>query len=347
VTVMTNPPPLADVTEVLGQSRYPLVAFTIDSLIILGANEAAYELLGGTPGSLDGTEVNEVLRPVDDYVPSVAWKLLASAEIEGYRATCHVRERDGTQLTVHTWVRMVTASRGVFGLAMIMPESTEAQWSLLDATVDNALIVTDDDWRVTHVSTGIERIVGYGHEIHNGASLLGLLHPDDFPRFMKVVDDVAAHGRGAMLRTRLHAGYDRWQEVWGLVVAMSSHIPPSLGLAIAGVPQFGHELLPDLHLPLSLFGDCVIGDGVFGDGDFGVRGSGRRSRLETRLPSVAFSPQQKEILMRLVRGERVREIASSMYLSPSTVRNHLTAIYKKVGVHSQTELLVKLLESIG
>ena len=31
-----------------------------------------------------------------------------------------------------------------------------------------------------------------------------------------------------------------------------------------------------------------------------------------------------------------------MYLSPSTVRNHLTAIYRKFGVHSQAALLAKL-----
>ena len=33
------------------------------------------------------------------------------------------------------------------------------------------------------------------------------------------------------------------------------------------------------------------------------------------------------------------EIARSMYLSQSTVRNHLTAVYRKFGVHSQRELL--------
>jgi len=57
----------------------------------------------------------------------------------------------------------------------------------------------------------------------------------------------------------------------------------------------------------------------------------------------SFLHAAMEILTRLVRGERTEDIAKALYLSPSTVRNHLTAIYKKVGVHSQVELVTKLL----
>ncbi|HZA41604.1 MAG TPA: helix-turn-helix transcriptional regulator [Actinomycetota bacterium] len=52
-----------------------------------------------------------------------------------------------------------------------------------------------------------------------------------------------------------------------------------------------------------------------------------------------LSPRQREIIFRLVAGERVSEIAQAMHLSPSTVRNHLSAIFRKFGVHSQVELV--------
>jgi EAL domain-containing protein (putative c-di-GMP-specific phosphodiesterase class I)/DNA-binding CsgD family transcriptional regulator len=52
-----------------------------------------------------------------------------------------------------------------------------------------------------------------------------------------------------------------------------------------------------------------------------------------------LSGRQHEIIERLLRGERVPTIARALYLSPSTVRNHLTAIYRKLGVHSQEELI--------
>jgi DNA-binding NarL/FixJ family response regulator len=52
-----------------------------------------------------------------------------------------------------------------------------------------------------------------------------------------------------------------------------------------------------------------------------------------------LSPRQWEIVSRLLQGHRVPTIAAEIYLSPSTVRNHLSVVFAKVGVHSQEELL--------
>jgi DNA-binding NarL/FixJ family response regulator len=58
------------------------------------------------------------------------------------------------------------------------------------------------------------------------------------------------------------------------------------------------------------------------------------------VPGLAeLSPRQVEVVTRLLRGERVLTIARGMFLSPSTIRNHLSSIYRKVGVASQADLL--------
>jgi DNA-binding CsgD family transcriptional regulator len=58
------------------------------------------------------------------------------------------------------------------------------------------------------------------------------------------------------------------------------------------------------------------------------------------LPAATeLSPRQWEVLHRLLRGERVPGIARELFLSTSTVRNHLAAVFAVVGVHSQEELL--------
>ena len=51
---------------------------------------------------------------------------------------------------------------------------------------------------------------------------------------------------------------------------------------------------------------------------------------------------EKDVLQLLLDGLRVSSIARRLYLSPQTVRNHLKAIFRKLGAHSQVELLDNL-----
>jgi EAL domain-containing protein (putative c-di-GMP-specific phosphodiesterase class I)/DNA-binding CsgD family transcriptional regulator len=61
--------------------------------------------------------------------------------------------------------------------------------------------------------------------------------------------------------------------------------------------------------------------------------------VHSRLDHIELPERQHEIVQRLLRGERVPTIARDLYLSQSTVRNHLCSIFRKFGVNSQEELL--------
>ena len=66
-------------------------------------------------------------------------------------------------------------------------------------------------------------------------------------------------------------------------------------------------------------------------------------RSGSNVPELAdLSARQWEIVSRLLQGERVPAIARSIFLSQSTVRNHLSAVYRKLGVHSQHELIAHM-----
>ena len=52
-----------------------------------------------------------------------------------------------------------------------------------------------------------------------------------------------------------------------------------------------------------------------------------------------LSEREREVLARLLSGERVPSIATQLHISPHTVRNHLKSIYRKLGVGNQSELI--------
>jgi DNA-binding CsgD family transcriptional regulator len=52
-----------------------------------------------------------------------------------------------------------------------------------------------------------------------------------------------------------------------------------------------------------------------------------------------LSSREQDVLHLLREGYRPRSIAEILHVSPLTVRNHLKAIFKKTGTHSQEELI--------
>lgn len=74
-------------------------------------------------------------------------------------------------------------------------------------------------------------------------------------------------------------------------------------------------------------------------------GAGNPSDPLAALPAeqrAQLSPRETEVLLALATGSSTRELAGQLFISEHTVRNHLKAIYRKLGVHSRTELFSKL-----
>lgn len=67
-------------------------------------------------------------------------------------------------------------------------------------------------------------------------------------------------------------------------------------------------------------------------------------RLLTLGERAQVSSREKDVLGLLLHGRRAPEIAVALGISPHTVRNHLKALYRKLGVHSQGALAEFLLK---
>lgn len=63
------------------------------------------------------------------------------------------------------------------------------------------------------------------------------------------------------------------------------------------------------------------------------------------LPGLSeLSAREWDVLTGLLDHRRVPELARTLHISPHTVRNHLKSIFAKLGVHSQAELLDKVVD---
>jgi DNA-binding NarL/FixJ family response regulator len=64
--------------------------------------------------------------------------------------------------------------------------------------------------------------------------------------------------------------------------------------------------------------------------------------LVERNPEVGrLTRREFEVFMRVLMGDDVPAIGTSLFISPHTVRNHLKAIYRKLDVRSRVELVVR------
>jgi ATP/maltotriose-dependent transcriptional regulator MalT len=58
-----------------------------------------------------------------------------------------------------------------------------------------------------------------------------------------------------------------------------------------------------------------------------------------------LTERESQVLALLIEGRSNRAIASALYVSIDTVKTHLRAVYRKLGVANRTQAVVRALES--
>ena len=71
-----------------------------------------------------------------------------------------------------------------------------------------------------------------------------------------------------------------------------------------------------------------------------------RARCEEATRMYKLSPRESETLAFLMKGRNAKHVAEKLVISESTAKTHISNIYRKLGVHSQQELL-DTLDGIG
>ena len=109
-----------------------------------------------------------------------------------------------------------------------------------------------------------------------------------------------------------------------------------------GAGHFAGTLLMCIDVTLrKLPGQQVGRSGLHGNGPLGQP----PSRVAESVPGLSrLSSREFEVVRMLLLGDRVPVIARNLYVSQSTVRNHLSSVFRKLRVRSQQELIVLLRE---
>lgn len=321
--------------EVLGASPLPGMVIDVATQRIVAVSLRAAQLLSPDGGSVVG-------HSLEDYAsdsPSHAPGLIFGGRLNGFETMRVLRRRRGHDVTIRMWIRQFDhTSTAQYVLAIIvaaLPDTDVGQLRAEDeipaviGTVNAALAIE-------RISIDAEALFGCRVADLIGSPLLGWIAEDDGgAAFLGALTEASATNRGVTLtvgiRRPVDPSADPLQcEMMLLPVEPASScvfviLPAEQGLHGLAVSDSLSMLLGRLSRGAQI---AELARGIF-------RGIGERD-----LPGLnSLTTRELEILTAVLEGDRPPGIAGNLCLSQSTVRNHLSAIFAKIGVSSQQELV--------
>jgi DNA-binding CsgD family transcriptional regulator len=345
----------------LREAAAPYAILDLRTNRLTAANDAFANLLEIPDGMVEGTEVLGLLTPETRAVAECVTTAMAGGVVSSCHGTALFQLPSGDGVELAAWMHSLPGGQALMGVA---PAGAHLPERAPGAGLDHALTsgyhacrlvlgAVDHEWRFSEISPDVATWLGWKPEQYRGRPLQSLVHPDDAPLLLLALGRSGVDRRGAAAVVRMRSegpsifegSEDRspppvWVPVRCEVSPLCDHIPARFAVAMwvldtdrdTESPEQRAARLEDhlwriaLEVAAAGIGDAPASGEMWAD------------------PALReLSQRQVEILRRLLRGERVSMIARDLFISPSTVRNHLAAIYRRFGVHSQAELLVRLL----
>jgi len=317
----------------------------LSSTRFMAMSQRAAELLGTTPERGVGvTYISVTERPRE---AAQTFRLVREGLLDGLKGRRSFQLRDGSRVDMQLAGWAVRSRSGPdlgLWIAAEMPVPEHPALSgqvdgppalhVVGREFDGAQITLDAHWRIAQISTGAGQVLGRPPAELLATSIIDLTQTDDQAALLLGFARATTE-RSADIRVRMHH-QDGGQRTVGATITLvesDGPLPYSMVLAPAAgldVPDAGsaNQLAVDLRrIAWQIEAAGILAPLI-------------ETATSLGIPTTAdLSARQWEITSRLVQGERVATIAADLFLSQSTVRNHLSAIFQKFGVHSQAELL--------
>jgi PAS domain S-box-containing protein len=331
-----------DLGTAIGELELPITLVDLDDFTVRAASESAAELVGLPATELVGQSAVEVPSAEDRPQVVAALEALRTGSIDLYRAHRRWDGPDGSERLRTSWARAVEFGGKRYAFIEVA-DGSEPRQSPLAAYLGHepvamAIGAVDPSWVITAISSDITAVLGLAPEEVCGRQLLGAVAQGDVRRLLDAGRRVDEE-RSVALRIRLRDAGGEWRPLCCVLTPLAGKRDRLFILMPDVAPPRAVEANRSAQLEYHL--SRIAAE---------IAASGILQNIKVA-PDTAHFPQlselslrQWEVLTRLLRGQRVSVIATALFISQSTVRNHLSAIFERFGVHSQAELLSLLQE---
>jgi len=308
----------------------PMLLVDLATRRILDVSNELASVVGAQRQQILGTDATEYLIGG----PSPALQLLVSGEIDGYETTRRLRYPDGREPKVHVWAHAFDEARPPARAVFVIDEMDGYALPAGAATGVGSTVIgsVDSDWRIKQVSADVESVLGYTADDIKGQAFLGAVHPGDLGDLLIGLGHADSSRETVVVRLRVRGadGGWHWCRAWIARTGPTSEFTFMLRPVISAdaTADVGDQLRERLSRIL-----------------YEVNAAAALATMSA-LPTSAglqglaeLTSREWEIVTALQRGARGSDVARALNLAPSTVRNHLSSVYRKLGVNSQVELL--------
>jgi DNA-binding CsgD family transcriptional regulator len=332
-----------DVWDVVSDLDLPMAIVNAQSYLVESATEPFLEAVERDASDVLDHPVYELFYPSEELSVRAALDALSQGKIEFYRTHRMLNKPSGETHSVSVWVHVLDFGVQRYALCQLVATSDASDSPLRKflghGTPTLAFGMADERGIVTSVSDDVNDVLGV-----QPSELIGkpLLRSAEASKAWHLLDA----GPNQMGKNCISMRLDSFSSKSAPYVrCILTSFVKSSNYGFILIPETdatdtsSNDRVATLERSLWKIASEVQASGIF-DHLWSFPDAERFPQLNT------LSSRQWEVLSLLLRGQRVATIAEALFVSESTVRNSLSTIFHKFGVHSQAELL-KLLKGDG
>jgi len=328
-------PTYEDLWGAVYRFEFPLALMSLSDSTIVAANDALLERVGKSSAQVVGHPGPNLFTGTDRDNVQIAVEALQGGAVDFYTAERQLASSTTPEHLVSVWVRAIEFGDRRFALVEISARNDSPINPLVEhfgfAPSEMAVGLVDPDGTVSSVSCDITEMLDIPNEEIVGRPLAGTLEQQG-------LYDLIDLGRGeryaVSMPVRLKDGHGAMRKFCCIVTSLADS--PSLAFIMIPITESispkDADRAAQLEQHLLRIANEIQAIGIV------KNMSGLAEPTQYQLMDT-LTTRQWEVLSRLLRGQRVPSIAESLFISPSTVRNTLSSIFKKFGGKSQSELL--------